>query len=239
MAGHWYDYPVTESYSPPKEYGTDIGTPFHTQITELYGGTVFKADYAPWGGEVGVRVNIPGKGIVNEYYQHLDVLNVSPGQQIRIGDLIGLSGGQLTGGSHPVSRQYSSGPHTEYGFGAPWIGGGSNFNSLQSILDAQSGKTGGSPVINDPCLGCGPLGTPAYTQCHSALAAKVGTPPPCAVIQSPISGLPGVSSLTGLDTFFTGLSSVNWADVGIRVGLILGGGIIVLIALFIMVRNIR
>lgn len=32
----------------------------------------------------------------------------------------------------------------------------------------------------DPCLGCGPVGSSAYTSCHAALAAKVGSPPPCA-----------------------------------------------------------
>lgn len=37
----------------------------------------------------------------------------------------------------------------------------------------------GVPGTIDPCLGCGPIGSDAYSQCHAALAAKVGSPPPC------------------------------------------------------------
>ncbi len=244
MPGHWYDYPVTQGYNPPKEYGNDIGTPFHTSITELYGGTVFIADYKPWGGEVGVRVNVPGVGIVNEYYQHFDIVNVHPGQQIKAGDLLGLSGGQLSGGSHPTTSQYSSGPHMEYGFGAPWIGGGQNYNSIQSLIDAKTGKIGGGnvPVPGDACTGCGAVGSAAYINCTAQVA--IGFVPDCAkqgVITAPITvpGLPSLPSLAGVDTFFTGLSNVNWADVGIRTGLVIGGGILLIIAFVIMMRDAK
>ena len=37
----------------------------------------------------------------------------------------------------------------------------------------------GIPGTIDPCLNCGPVGSDAYSQCHAALAAKVGSPPPC------------------------------------------------------------
>jgi len=131
----------------------------------------------------------------------------------------------------------------EYGFGAPWIGGGQNYNSIQSLLDAKSGKIGGNvPISLDPCTNCGAIGSTAYTQCHAALAAKIGAVPPCANIVSPIglpTSLPGLPSLAGVDTFFTGLSNINWADVGIRTGLVIGGGILLIIAFVIMMRNAK
>lgn len=130
----WYQqYPVTETYNPPSEYGIDIATPYHTPITAPFGGQVFQADYQPWGGEVGIKANVPGYGLVNEYVQHLDLVNVSPGQTVTAGQVLGLSGGQTSGGNHPTSPQYSSGPHTEIGFGAPWIGGGSNFDPTKAL----------------------------------------------------------------------------------------------------------
>jgi len=37
-----------------------------------------------------------------------------------------------------------------------------------------------APGTHDPCLNCGKPGSAAYNQCHAALAAKVGSVPPCA-----------------------------------------------------------
>jgi hypothetical protein len=119
----WYEYPVTQGYGVNNEKGVDIGTPFHTQITNLYAGTVTDVSRHGWGYQVGVLTSLPGIGPVIEYFQHLDVVNVVKGQVLKVGDLIGLSGGQTSGGNAPNDPTYSSGPHTEFGFDAPWIGG--------------------------------------------------------------------------------------------------------------------
>lgn len=147
MSTWWNAYPITESYNPGGgEYGEDVATPFHTQITAPYGGTVFNASYQPWGGEVGIQANVPGVGLVNEYVQHLDQLSVQVGQTVSAGQLLGLSGGQTSGGSHPASPQYSSGPHTEVGFGAPWIGGGQNFNPAGALNMATNQSASNNPI---------------------------------------------------------------------------------------------
>ena len=109
----WWTYPVTQGYNPPTEFGIDVGTPFHTAITDLLGGTVKATGYHPWGGEV----DIATKSGLTEYVLHLDQIapGLNPGTAVKAGQVIGLSGGQLAGGQHPVSSRYSTGPHVEYG----------------------------------------------------------------------------------------------------------------------------
>jgi hypothetical protein len=46
----------------------------------------------------------------------------------------------------------------------------------QNLMTAYTGL----PGTGDPCLGCGTVGSAAYSACHAALAAKVGNPPTCA-----------------------------------------------------------
>ncbi len=55
----------------------------------------------------------------------------------------------------------------------------------QSVTNAEATRLqqiygAGPPGTGDPCLGCGAVGSIAYTQCHIALAAKVGSIPACA-----------------------------------------------------------
>lgn len=137
-----------QSFNGNVERGNDVGMPFHTAITDILGGTVTDASYHPWGGQVGVLTSLPGYGSFIEYFQHLDTIDpaVQTGASLSPGQLIGLSGGQLSGGLHPNDPQFSSGPHVEFGINAPWISGigqasnKSNFNS-QFIIDmARQGK---------------------------------------------------------------------------------------------------
>lgn len=143
----WYCFPITQNYGTNGEKGVDLGTPFHTDITSLYSGVVTDASYQPWGGQVGIETNIPGVGNVIWYVQHLDQINVTQGQSVSVGQLLGLSGGQTSGGSHPSSSQYSSGAHTEEGFNASWIGGVQsgmpNFNPDSLLQQAKSGQDSG------------------------------------------------------------------------------------------------
>lgn len=122
MSTPWYDFGVTQAFGQNGEQGVDIGTPFHTPITNLYGGQVVEAQYGGAGGIVGILTNVPGLGKVVEYFLHLDLINVSVGQQIGVGQMVGLSGGETPaqapalGGLHPAQPQFSTGPHTEFGF---------------------------------------------------------------------------------------------------------------------------
>lgn len=94
-------------------FADDVQTPFHTPITALLSGTVKTADFPAWGGEVFIQPDIGGP---QYYYYHLDTENVKVGQHVDKGQLVGLSGGQNSGGQHPVSTAWSSGPHTHVGY---------------------------------------------------------------------------------------------------------------------------
>ena len=117
----WQQYGVTQAHGVNGETGVDIGTPFHTPLTALASGQVVSASYGPWGGDIFVAVQ-QGAQTLYYNYHHLDQIMVSVGQQIGAGTLLGLSGGQLSGGSHPATSQWSSGPHTEFGiYTRPYI----------------------------------------------------------------------------------------------------------------------
>lgn len=145
----WDQFPISQGWSPPHEYGEDIATPFHTPLTAPFPGTVTRTRYGPFGGEVDIRASIPGQAHpVTEYLLHEDVINVKTGQQIDTNTVVGLSGGQLSGGSHPADPAYSSGAHTEVGFftGAPWA---SESLSPSAIL-TQAQAQGASSQASDP-----------------------------------------------------------------------------------------
>lgn len=125
MSQAWYLYPITHGYTTAYQgsgtdtphYADDIGTPFHTPLTAIKSGKVVQADYAAWGGEVFIQ---PDDGSNEYYYYHLDENDVSAGQHVNAGQMIGLSGGQNSGGEHPVSTQWSTGPHTHVGYFTNW-----------------------------------------------------------------------------------------------------------------------
>ncbi len=107
----WLRYGISHGYETGSNcadcphYAVDIGTPYHTPITALWSGTVTSQRTGlPWGTEVFVK---PDNGLPTYYYYHLDQLNTSVGQHLNAGDVIGLSGGQNSGGSNPSSSTYS------------------------------------------------------------------------------------------------------------------------------------
>lgn len=119
----WYTYtPVhdfgqTFSWATYPVQGEDIPMPMDTPITALFSGKVANQYYNAGGGEVVIQADDPTqlKGIPYYYYVHLDNIVTTLGQQIQAGQLVGYSGGQNVGGSHPSAPNYSSGPHLEIG----------------------------------------------------------------------------------------------------------------------------
>lgn len=118
--------------------GMDVPT-IDTPITSLTSGVVVSADFgqnkapagADWnfGGYVIIRSQIPGIGQADVFYRHLDSISVQAGEKILVGQKIGLSGGQTTGGISPESPKYSTGPHIDIGINAstlPWKSIGAN-----------------------------------------------------------------------------------------------------------------
>ena len=69
------------------------------------------------GGEVFVQ---PDDGSTEYYFYHFDENDVTTGQHVNAGQTLGLSGGQNSGGEHPISTQWSTGPHTHVGFFTGW-----------------------------------------------------------------------------------------------------------------------
>lgn len=205
MATPWYNYGITESYTNNVEWGNDIGVPLHTPITNLYGGYVTDARCGlGWGCQVGIQTNVPGYGNLIEYFQHLDTTAVQVGQYVTPGQLVGLSGGQTSGGYNPNNPKYSSGPHVEFGFGAPWVGGASgctwgsacNPNSLFAIQAAQAGKVGQPPSSSGgggSAPGHGPAGSPGSPGSSGpGYGQQPGEPGPTTGGSQPGGGVPGM-----------------------------------------------
>lgn len=120
---------INNPYNPANgEMGIDTPTTFHTSITSLTSGHVIRAFYGTdinpdygYGGVVLVAAVLPGHpGAQAVYYQHLDQIDVKAGDVITVGQHLGLSGGQTSGGEHPNTPRFSSGPHTEVGVNSPY-----------------------------------------------------------------------------------------------------------------------
>lgn len=146
----WWQYTTSLLYGQPDsgnggvENGVDFQTPFHTPITVLQGlgGIITGINKDPWGGTITIQTQTNvgnGPGIFS-YYTHLDTFasGLSVGSTVKPGDLLGLSGGQVTGGNMP-SGSYSTGPHVEFGFtNGPEFGHGNAYQTgpgVSSFLD--------------------------------------------------------------------------------------------------------
>jgi hypothetical protein len=173
---NWLRYAITHGYitsyqgpgTDTPHYASDIATPFHTPITALLNGTVTQADYAVWngrpgGGEVFVKAT-DGR---TYYYYHLDSIGVRVGQTLNAGDMVGLSGGQNSGGLHPVDPMWSTGPHTHVGFftgfaNTPAGSRPTGPDITATILALKNGQvpppgTGGGTSPTPPVTGTNPL----------------------------------------------------------------------------------
>jgi len=105
--------------------GIGIATDLDTLITSLTSGTVMASaqgkDLAPagqnwnYGGFIVIRSQITGSAWVDVFYRHMDTLEVKRGDTIFVGQRLGLSGGQTSGGSNPESSVFSTGPHIDIG----------------------------------------------------------------------------------------------------------------------------
>jgi murein DD-endopeptidase MepM/ murein hydrolase activator NlpD len=173
----WWDAPVTQGFGANGERGVDLGVSYGTPITSLESGAVSEASCGhPWGCEVGVSTSLPGVGNVIEYFLHLDALNVAPGQQVKAGQQVGISGGQLAGGNWPNSPNVSTGPHVEVGFFRDRFWGPS-FDPLSTVRQGPgSGGPGDIPIVGgviSDVTGAG-AGLSAIGSAIAGLPASVG-----------------------------------------------------------------
>jgi murein DD-endopeptidase MepM/ murein hydrolase activator NlpD len=132
-SGQWFDFAINQENdyattykgagTDTPHYAVDIEAPQDTPFYFLQPGKIVKSDYQAWGGEVFEQ---PDSGGQEEYVYHLDEIETTIGAHVNAGQVVGLSGGQTSGGSHPTSPQYSSGPHIHFGF-------------FQKYIDSQNG----------------------------------------------------------------------------------------------------
>ena len=82
--------------------GIDMGVPLNTPVMAVDDGVIV---YSGWKGGYGNYIEIDHGGDLHSFYGHLNKINVSLGDKIYQGDVIGLSG----------NTGYSTGPHLHFG----------------------------------------------------------------------------------------------------------------------------
>lgn len=229
---------VSQQFGVNDETGIDIGT--HGKIDQpvysVTGGTVVGVGYYGGGGVVSIKSNINYDGIngpASIYYQHLDEDLATLGETISPGQLIGLSGGQLSGGHHPSSPKYSTGPHIEIGINAPygaanksiWSPLGKNVNPL-SFFQALAG--GNTNVLG---TGNGPGSIPVVTGVQNAI--NTASDIPSAIASLPQNLTNSLTSAIGnaFKSEETALGITGPADIGWRLVLMVFGFILMISAI--------
>jgi murein DD-endopeptidase MepM/ murein hydrolase activator NlpD len=184
----WWQGPITQAHGENDEQGVDLGTPFHTPLTEILGGTVQAVNCGVgWGCEIDVSTIFQGQPYI-EGYLHVDQPLVSPGQALSPGQQVGLSGGEITalpGAQHIDSPEFSSGPHVEYDL---WRGNSPWQNAIDPTGVVQAGPVGAG----------GPSGGQLPGPVQSIISILTGGAGAVAA-QTPASQLPGLNIV--LDPF--------------------------------------
>lgn len=170
-AEQWSQYPITHGYitdyqgpgTDTPHYAFDLATPLDTQFAFPKSGIITQADYAVWngkqgGGEIFLK---PDDGTDIEYAYHLDVIepNIHSGSHVYAGQLVGLTGGQNTGGQHPTDPMWSSGPHLHVGYFEQYVNTpdgsrpyGPNPQSLIDYANQFYGVNTPTPGQNEPAI---------------------------------------------------------------------------------------
>jgi murein DD-endopeptidase MepM/ murein hydrolase activator NlpD len=117
----WWQWPISHGYYSKYDasipdtphYALDLAVPYGTPLSFPESGTIKKADYQAWGGEIFEDPGAPGGPQL--YFYHADRIDVKVGQAVAAGQTVGISGGQTSGGLHPNSPDESTGPHVHFG----------------------------------------------------------------------------------------------------------------------------
>jgi Peptidase family M23 len=244
MTTAWYQDPISHGYAAqynPSEADTphwalDLAMPTDTPITAPLAGTVVKSDYATWsgqpgGGELFIK---PDTGGDEYYFYHLDQLQASIGQHVAAGQVVGLSGGQNSGGSHNTSPMWSSGPHLHMGYFEQYrmtpIGTVPYGPDPSPLLAAAAGtKTQLSSFTN--------LGGPASGTCSQQGQDCTGSLCNAPFIGGLLCPCCVGNSIGSSSAGATGGASVNWTDIGYRAGFVALGLLLVVMGLHHFLTN--
>jgi hypothetical protein len=182
----WYNEPISHGYYPNYDanvgdtphFAYDLATPFHTSLTAILPGTVEKADYAAWGGEIFIKPDDSSKP--EYYFYHPDEVDVQVGQHVSAGQFIGLSGGEnpgYPGAEHPAQPQWSTGPHTHVGWFERWQStpiGTRPYGHEPSDLLAMA-HSGGYDLSGNTLLASSSTASASNTACPTWLPAPLCT----------------------------------------------------------------
>lgn len=238
---------ITQPFGKNGETGIDIGQrglggkPIDNPVYAVTGGKVLGVTQQyGGGGVVSIETNINYDGIngpASIYYQHLDEALATVGETISPGQLIGLSGGQLSGGHNPSTSQFSTGPHIEIGINAPygkanqsaWSPLGPNVNPLQFFQNLANGNTselgtgsGSTSNNNNSSNSFNPLDVAGAI---GNLGQSIQNLPQS--IMNSISS--GISNAVSSEASKYGITS--FGDVGWRIALALLGSLLVVVAM--------
>lgn len=164
----WYQYTDWNNFAQPwggnPINGDDIAMPQGTPITAPFSGTVTNQYQDDSGGTTIVRADNSSQlgGIAYYYFCHFDTFNQSlhPGSHVNIGDMLGTSGGQNSGGTMNASPKWSTGPHIMFGLSTQnaipvgWNAVTPNLNPHNLYMQImQTGIMGGSNTFgsSDTC----------------------------------------------------------------------------------------
>lgn len=218
----------------------DVGTPVVSPVNGVVVGDNTPGVYAaygrrPWGGEVDILTNLPDYGgpVIVDLI-HFDSLNVTPGTKVNKGDLLGTSGGQLSGGNWPVSC-CSTGAHlgigvrSYKGFTPAWDPS-TLVNNLLAGVDSSS-----QPTIDQQYQISGrPL---AYLTAQAPPGGGVGgpiQPGPAGGVVGAVGGLAGNAVAAVIKQAFPGLGDpVALLNLVVRIGKFVMGFALVSLAAFV------
>ena len=154
----WYMYPFVAAIGTPDPYGgfpkpdVNVQAPAGTPITALLPGTVSGVNsiggaIPPYGAVVTVKLQTPINNLATHTaYLHLARVapNITPGQWVNSGDVIGYSGGVKPAGSQPAYPGFALYNGDYYGQGAAW-----NLMTLQNV----TGPLNPLPILQGAATG--------------------------------------------------------------------------------------
>lgn len=212
--------------------GSDIFAPKGTPVVAPVGGVVEDAGNSTLGGN---NLTLRSKDGIRVYMAHLDTLLVRAGQYVTEGTRLGTVGDTGNAKGTGAHLHIGVGPSIVNGGGAAG-GTGAGFDAVSWLRNLQAGTLPKPPAVALPQLPDVPSGVadavtnatkieiPSITDLVSAIAA----------IPSTLAQIPNATINPVVQRVNTAFSTIAWLgqlNLWLRIGLILGGFVILLIGL--------
>jgi len=176
----WWTIP-TQTFGENGEKGTDFGTSAGANIGAITGGRVIYVGNGGYpGSSIGQIVQVLSSDGKLYHYQHLKTSNVSVGQTVQVGSVIGTGGGcpvgAYSGSGCSWTDQYTTGPHLEVRIASSYVpsqGVWSQawYNPLSSFLSLAGG---GAATVAGGSSSSSTSGTPDWQAQIQREGIKIG-----------------------------------------------------------------